>query len=135
MSKTEQPIILQNTPHGYDSWLAELKERINTAKQKASLAVNHELVLLYWHIGCDILNRQAEQGWGAKVIQRLAHDLRNAFPQMKGFSPRNLKYMRSFAEAWGNAEFVQQPVAQLPWSHNLVLLDKLDNNENRLVSI
>jgi predicted nuclease of restriction endonuclease-like (RecB) superfamily len=77
------------------------------------------------------LNRQVEQGWGAKVIERLAHDLRTAFPQMKGFSPRNLKYMRAFAEAWPDAEFVQQAVAQLPWGHNLVLLDKLPNQETR----
>jgi predicted nuclease of restriction endonuclease-like (RecB) superfamily len=95
------------------------------------LAVNRELVLLYWQIGRDILARQGEQGWGARVIERLAHDLRTAFPEMKGFSPRNLKYMRAFAEAWPDAEFVQQAVAQLPWGHNLVLLDKLPGPETR----
>jgi hypothetical protein len=84
------------------------------AQQRATLAVNRELVLLYWQIGRDILARQAMQGWGAKVIDRLAHDLRIAFPEMKGFSPRNLKYMRAFAEAWPDSEFVQQPAAQLP---------------------
>ena len=94
--------------------------------------MNHELILLYWQIGRDILNRQAEQGWGAKVIERLAHDLRNLFPNMKGFSSRNLKYMRSFADTWTDLEFVQQAVAQLPWGHNLVLLDKLDTQEARL---
>jgi predicted nuclease of restriction endonuclease-like (RecB) superfamily len=96
------------------------------------LAVNRELVLLYWQIGRDILDRQAEQGWGAKVIDRLAHDLRSAFPQMKGFSPRNLKYMRTFAHTWTDVEFVQQAVAQLPWGHNLVLLDKLSTQEARI---
>jgi predicted nuclease of restriction endonuclease-like (RecB) superfamily len=85
--------------------------------------VNRELVLLYWQIGRDILARQAEQGWGAKVIERLAHDLRTAFPDMKGFSRANLMYMRAFAEAWPDAEIVQQAVGQLPWGHNLVLLD------------
>ena len=82
-------------------------------------------------IGRDILARQAEQGWGAKVIERLAQDLRTAFPDMKGFSPRNLKYMRAFAEAWPEAEFVQQAAAQLPCVHNVVLLDRLPDAETR----
>ncbi len=80
-------------------------------------------MLLYWQIGRDILSRQAEQGWGAKVIDRLAHDLRNAFPEMKEFSPRNLKYMRAFAEAWPDADFAQAVLAQLPWHHQLALLE------------
>jgi predicted nuclease of restriction endonuclease-like (RecB) superfamily len=88
-------------------------------------------VLLYWQIGRDILVRQAEQGWGGKVIDRLAHDLRTAFPTMKGFSPRNLKYMRAFAEAWPDTEFVQAVLAQLPWYHQLALLDKLRSPETR----
>ena len=78
-------------PAGYADWLADLKGRIHTAQQRATLAVNRELVLLYWQIGQDILARQSAQGWGAKVIERLAHDLRAAFPGMKRFSPRNLK--------------------------------------------
>jgi len=125
------PASLTPVPEGYADWLAELKGRIHSAQQRATLAVNRELVLLYWQIGRDILARQAEQGWGAKVIERLAHDLRAAFPDMKGFSPRNLKYMRSFAEAWPDAQFVQQAVAQLPWGHNVVLLDKLPGPETR----
>jgi predicted nuclease of restriction endonuclease-like (RecB) superfamily len=88
-------------------------------------------VVLYWQISQDILVRQSEQGWGAKVIDRLSEDLRYAFPEMKGFSPRNLKYMRAFAEAWPDQEFVQQVVAQLPWGHNAVLLDKLPGPETR----
>ncbi|MBU6995970.1 PDDEXK nuclease domain-containing protein [Ferrovum myxofaciens] len=88
-------------------------------------------LLAYRLLGCDILARQAAQGWGAKVTERLAHDLRAAFPEMKGFSPRNLKYMRAFAEAWTDAEFVQQAVAQLPWGHNLVLLDRLNTETER----
>jgi predicted nuclease of restriction endonuclease-like (RecB) superfamily len=118
-------------PEGYADWLADLKTRIHSAQQRATLAVNRELVLLYWQIGRDILARQAAQGWGAKVIERLAQDLRAAFPDMKGFSPRNLKYMRAFAEAWPDAEFVQQAAAQLPWGHNLVLLDRLNSTEER----
>ncbi len=97
---TEKPVSLSSSPQGYTDWLVELKGRIHAAQQRATLAVNRELVGLYWQIGRDILVRQAEQGWGAKVIDRLAHDLSTAFPDMKGFSPRNLKYMRAFAEAW-----------------------------------
>lgn len=87
--------------------------------------------MLYWQIGRDILARQASQGWGAKVIERLAHDLHTAFPEMKGFSRANLMYMRAFAEAWPDAEIVQQAVGQLPWGHNLVLLSKLKNPAER----
>ena len=79
----------------------------------------------------DILQRQAEQGWGARVIDRLARDLRTAFPDMKGFSPRNLTYLRAFAEAWPEVSIVQQVVAQLPWGHNVVLLDKLSAADER----
>ncbi len=88
-------------------------------------------MLLYWQIGRDILARQDREGWGAKVIERLAQDLRNAFPDMKGFSPRNLKYMRAFAEAWPEANLCKQVLAQLPWYHQLALLDKLPGPETR----
>jgi predicted nuclease of restriction endonuclease-like (RecB) superfamily len=125
------PASLAEPPVGYAVWLAELKARIQSAQQRAAVAVNHELVSLYWHIGRDILARQAEQGWGAKVIERLAHDLHAAFPQMKGFSRANLMYMRAFAEAWADAEIVQQLVGRLPWGHNLVLLTKLKDEPMR----
>lgn len=119
-------------PPDYNHWLTELKSRIHQAQQRASLAVNKELVLLYWQIGQDILIRQQREGWGAKVIDRLAQDLRNAFPDMKGFSRANLMYMRAFAEAWPDVVIVQQAVGQLPWGHNLVLLSKLKTTEQRL---
>ncbi|WP_312975457.1 PDDEXK nuclease domain-containing protein [Stutzerimonas nitrititolerans] len=128
---TNEPSSLIPVPQGYADWLAELKWRIHGAQQRAALAVNRELVGLYWQIGRDILARQAEQGWGAKVVERLAHDLRATFPEMKGFSPRNLKYMRAFAEAWPDESFVQGVLAQLPWYHHLALLDKLPGPETR----
>ena len=131
MTSENKPVGLTPPPEGYADWLADLKGRIHSAQQRATLAVNRELVLLYWLIGRDILARQASQGWGAKVIDRLAHDLRAAFPDMKGFSPRNLKYMRAFADAWPDAEMVQEVLAQLPWYHQLALLDKLDTAESR----
>ncbi len=115
----------------YTTWLADLKSRIQSAQQRAVLSVNRELVLLYWQIGRDILERQQAQGWGTKVIDKLARDLRAAFPAMKGFSPRNLKYMRAFAEAWPEPEFVQQAAAQLPWFHLCTLIDKLKTREER----
>jgi predicted nuclease of restriction endonuclease-like (RecB) superfamily len=126
-----EPVSLTAPPQGYAEWLAELKTRIHSAQQRATLAVNRELVLLYWQIGRDILARQAQQGWGARVVDRLAKDLRAAFPDMKGFSPRNLKYMRAFADAWPDGEFVQAVLAQLPWYHQLALLDKLPSAEAR----
>ncbi|HQA26344.1 MAG TPA: PDDEXK nuclease domain-containing protein [Candidatus Competibacteraceae bacterium] len=119
-------------PMDYAEWLAAIKARVATARQRAALAANAELIQLYWQIGRDILQRQSTQGWGSKVIERLARDLREAFPEMKGFSARNLKYMRAFAEAWPDAEFVQQPAAQLPWFHLCTLIDKLKDPALRL---
>lgn len=117
---------------GYGELLEDLKARIRQAQVRATLAVNRELVLLYWQIGRKILARQAEEGWGSKVIDRLSGDLRRTFPDVSGFSARNLKYMRAFAEAWPNEPFVQQPVAQIPWGHNIVLLDKAEGPQERL---
>lgn len=129
---SDKPVKLTPAPEGYASWLVELKTRIHTAQQRAALAVNRELVLLYWQIGQDILARQAEQGWGAKVIERLSQDLRSAFPEMKGFSRANLMYMRAFAAAWPDEQILQQAVGQLPWGHNLVLLSQLKDPVQRL---
>ena len=106
-------------PKGYQAFLGELKERIRTAQLRASLAVNRELVLNYWQTGRDILARQQEHGWGAKVIDRLSQDLRREFPGVEGFSPRNLKYMRAFAQAWSDEPIVQEVLAQITWCHNL----------------
>lgn len=122
---------LSPTDSSYKAWLADLKLRIQSTQQRASLSVNRELVLLYWYIGREILERQQAQGWGAKVIEQLAKDLTAAFPDMKGFSRRNLLYMRSFAEEWPDHEFVQQAVAQLPWGQNLLLLTKLKTRPER----
>jgi DUF1016 N-terminal domain len=87
-------------PAVYDSFLQDLKDRIRTAQLRAALSVNRELVLLYWSVGRDILTRQENEGWGVKIIDRLSDDLTKAFPEMRGFRARNLKYMRAFAEAY-----------------------------------
>jgi len=105
-------------PADYRHLLQQLTEQIRAAQIRAALSVNHELVLLYWHIGREILLRQEKQGWGAKIIDQLAADLRREFPTMKGFSARNLKYRRAFANAWPDLPIVQQLAAQLPWFHN-----------------
>jgi predicted nuclease of restriction endonuclease-like (RecB) superfamily len=118
-------------PEGYDEFLRNLKQRIRTAQVKAVLAVNRELIILYWQIGRGILERQHSGGWGAKVIERLAADLHREFPGMTGFSRTNLLYMRAFAEAWPEEPFVQQVVGQIPWGHNLRLLDLVKNRKER----
>jgi len=122
----------QGLPDSYAVFLKELKQRIRESQVRASVSVNRELVLLYWRIGRDILVRQDRENWGAKVIDRLAADLKKAFPEMKGFSPRNLKYMRAFAEAWPQEEFVQEVLAQITWYHNLTLLEKLATESDRI---
>ena len=118
-------------PSGYHEFLQELKGRIRTAQVRAALAVNRELVLLYWSIGRDILAKQGTEGWGTRVIDRLAHDLQNEFPGIEGFSPRSLKYMRALAEAWPEEPIVQQLIAQLPWGHNVRVLDRIKDRPTR----
>ena len=118
-------------PAGYEQLLGELKERIRQAQVRAALSVNRELVLLYWQIGHGILLQQQQQGWGAKVIDRLARDLQHKFPGMKGFSPRNLKYMRAFAGAYPDQSIVQASPAQITWYHNTTLLDKVKDPAER----
>lgn len=111
-------------PHGYADWLSSLKTRIRDAKIRTVIAVNSELILLYWQIGREILERQARQGWGTKVIKQLASDLSKEFPAMKGLSRSNLMNMRAFAEAWKETAIVQQLVGQLPWGHNILLINR-----------
>ncbi|MEM9806485.1 MAG: PDDEXK nuclease domain-containing protein [Cyanobacteria bacterium P01_D01_bin.56] len=120
------------SPDNYRRFLQSLKERIQSAQVKAALAVNQELILLYWQIGREILDRQQQEGWGTKVIDRLAKDLKRDFPDMTGFSARNLKYMRAFADAYPDAQLVKQVLSQIPWGHNVRLLDALKDPQARL---
>ena len=119
-------------PRGYAKTLGEIKRRIQQERLRVVLAANTAMVLLYWDIGRVILDRQEREGWGAKVIDRLAADLRGAFPGMKGFSPRNLKYMRAFAGAWPGRAIVQGALAQIPWYHHIALMEKCRTAEERL---
>jgi predicted nuclease of restriction endonuclease-like (RecB) superfamily len=126
------PISSPPDTDGYTALLGGLKDRIRSARVRAAAAVNEELILLYWNIGRDILARQTAEGWGARVIDRLARDLRRDFPEMTGLSARNLKYMRAFAEAYADQEIVQQLVARLPWGQNVRLVEAVKDPDQRL---
>ena len=119
-------------PANYNVILEELKTRVYSARMRATLAANNELVGLYLEIGRKILEQQGREGWGAGVINKLADDLRAAFPDMKGFSPRNLSYMRQAAEIFGEHPILQQLVAKLPWGHVMALISKLKTENERL---
>ena len=116
----------------YTAAFAETKERIRKERLRVVLAANAALVLLYWDIGRAILDRQGREGWGARVIDRLSDDLREAFPDMRGLSPRNLRYMRAFAAAWPDRRIVQEVLAQTTWYHSVALLDKVKDPETCL---
>ncbi|MBI5273615.1 MAG: DUF1016 domain-containing protein [Chlamydiales bacterium] len=127
------PIILD----GYSELLSELKEKIRNAQLKATLTVNEELIKLYWDIGKTIIERHRKEKWGSKTVDSIGIDLQKAFPGIAGFSRSNIFYMRSFYLAY---EIVQQAVGQLnflpifriPWGHNIVLITKLKDNDQRL---
>src|SRR5713101_6802633 len=112
-------------PHDYQAFLSAIKTHIQQAQLRALVAVNRELILLYWQIGRDILERQEQQGWGAGVIDQLSRDLHAAFPEMRGFSPRNLGYMKVFAKTYPDETILQQVIAKLPWGHQIALLEKV----------
>ena len=116
----------------YKSIVNELKQKIRVSQQKAILSANKELISLYWNIGSTILDMQKKEGWGAKIIESLSRDLTSAFPELKGFSTRNLKYMRKFAESYPNFQFVQEALAQIPWYHNLTLVEKVSDLNERI---
>lgn len=118
---------------GYEEFLRDIKARIQSAQVQAALALSREVVLLYWHIGQEIRERQARHGWGAKVVPQLASDLKAAFPGIEGFSHRNLLYMRAFAEAYPDEAIVHQLVhnSPLPWKHYIRALEKVKEAEPR----
>jgi predicted nuclease of restriction endonuclease-like (RecB) superfamily len=128
-------MIKKNIDQEYSKLLSDLKARVASSQYKAVLSVNKELILLYHHIGAAILSSQEKHGWGAKVIDKLSKDLQSGFPKMKGFSTRNLKYMRKFSEEYPDFEFVQQVVALLPWGHNVLLMDRFSDKQIRMFYI
>ncbi len=126
------PVSLQEMPSEYMGFLSKIKTFIKSERIKSILSANATMVMMYWEIGYLILNLQNSNGWGAKVIDRLSYDLKTSFPDMSGFSPRNLKYMRKFAKEWPEREIVQRTVALIPWRSNITLLDKLTDKNSRL---
>ncbi len=116
----------------YQSLLDDIKARIRSAQVRAALSVNSEMILLYWQIGKTIAERQLQEGWSAKVIPRLANDLKNEFAELKGYSERNLGYMLRFANEYPDVAILQQAVANLPWGHNILLIEKLKDKDIRL---
>ncbi len=115
----------------YLAFFNEIKKDIQTSRVKALLAVNKELLLLYWRIGNEILKRKREQGWGSEVVKALAQDLKHTFPEMKGFGERNLVYMQTFASSYPDYEFTQALPAQITWYHNQTILDKVKLHQER----
>lgn len=138
MGKDKNGVIFPVAPNlsgmsdSYLDFIEAIKKEIENQRLKVVLNANSSMICLYWNIGKAILQKQEEEGWGAKVIDRMAKDLKDAFPDMSGFSPRNIKYMRKFAECWPDFEIVQQVVAQIPWRTNMKLMDKLNTQEERL---
>ncbi|QDG67313.1 DUF1016 domain-containing protein [Pseudarthrobacter sp. NIBRBAC000502772] len=118
-------------PDWYPELLASVASQVRSGRSRAISAANREMLLSYWVIGSELAKRESAQGWGSKVVTRLSADVRSAFPEARGFSPRNLRYMKSFAEAWPDFPMLQQPVATLPWGHNVILLDKLEDSGAR----
>ncbi|WP_370129617.1 YhcG family protein [Streptacidiphilus sp. EB103A] len=117
------PMSTEDLPAGYTDLLHDIKSEITSARIRAHRAVNTEQIELYWRVGRLILDRQEQEGWGTQVIKRLSIDLCTAYPNQRGLSPRSLRYMQNFAKRWPNA-IGQQPAAQLPWGHIMILLDK-----------
>ena len=116
----------------YEKWMTSIKERIQRSRIRASMLVNSEQTLLYWDVGHEILEKQNNEGWGTKVVERMSADLKATFPDMKGWSRSNLMYMRQFAEAWTRREIVQAPLGQLPWYHHIALLECLKSRGDRI---
>ncbi|BDU51543.1 PDDEXK nuclease domain-containing protein [Haliovirga abyssi] len=115
----------------YKEFVTELKLKIRNSQQRAILSANKELIILYWEIGKSILISQEKQGWGAKIIKQLSEDLKKEFPEIKGFSERNLKYMRKFSDTYRDFQFVQEVIAQIPWYHNITLMEKIKDDNKR----
>ena len=138
MGKNKDGVIFPVAPNlsemsdAYLKFIEEVKSEIQKQRISVVLNANSSMICLYWNIGRGILKKQEEEGWGAKIIDRMAKDLKDAFPEMSGFSPRNIKYMRKFAESWPDFEIVQRVVAQIPWRTNISLMDKLKDEESRI---
>ncbi len=110
----------------YFHWINDLKSKIHAAQTKVALTINSQLLELYWEIGKDISERQENTDWGSKFIEQTAIELRNEFPEIKGFSRRNLYAIRQWYKFYSEKyQFVPQSVAQIPWGHNRLIISKI----------
>ena len=125
--------MLNKGDNEYLIFLNKLKNKIVISQQEAVIEVNKELLMLYWEIGSLILEKQNEQGWENEVINNLSNDLKIVFPDMQGLSEKNIRYMCKFAEEYKDRNFIQQVAAQISWSHNLILMDKI-SDLNKVIS-
>lgn len=138
MGKDKEGVILPVAPNlsemsdSYLQFIEEIKKEIRKQRVSVVMNANTSMICLYWNIGKAVLEKQEKEGWGTKVIDRMSKDLKTAFPEMSGFSSRNIKYMRKFAECWPDYEIVQRVVAQIPWRTNITLMDKLKTQEERI---
>lgn len=123
---------LSEMSDSYLDFIENIKKEVQQQRISVVMRANSSMICMYWNIGQSILKKQKEEGWGTKVIDRISHDLKETFPEMSGFSPRNIKYMRKFAETWHNEEIMQRVAAQIPWRSNLLLLDKLKSQDERV---
>jgi predicted nuclease of restriction endonuclease-like (RecB) superfamily len=115
----------------YKHFLTDIKNRLQTAQVRAALAANSELIKFYWELGNDLIEKQKNYQWGSHFLEQFSKDMRQEFPEMKGFSKRNLEYMRKFAELYPRIEFAKQPVSQLPWGHIVRLMQKVKDDGER----
>lgn len=116
----------------YKLFIQEIKSRVKHAQVKAAVSVNTELMHLYWDMGKDIIEKQKLTTWGDGFLDQLSKDLQKEFPDMKGFSLRNLKYIRQWVQFWEVSTIGQQAVAQIPWGHNLLIMTKLKNEQEAM---
>lgn len=115
----------------YKHFLSSIKERLQTAQIRAALAANSELIQFYWELGNDLIEKQKTQKWGAHFLEQFSHDMRQAFPEMQGFSVTNLKRMRLFAQAYPDFAIGAQAVPQLPWGHIVRLMQMIKDDSQR----
>lgn len=138
--------LTKNRPTLYRQLLADIKTRIREGQTRAMWAANAEMVATYWDVGRILCERQSEEGWGAGVLPRLEKDLRNDLSEVKGFSARNMRLMTQFYKEYQDVSLIWQqavaklpttqkghhPVVQIPWSHNVILMQKVKDRETRL---
>ncbi len=123
---------MKTLPTSYHDTLRTLKDRINNARYQTMQRINSELIKLYWDIGKTLSEKMSNEGWGKSVVELLAVDLHATFHGVKGFSARNLWYMKQFYDSYSEDEFLQRVVAEIPWGQNIEIFTKLDNKDERL---